>query len=447
MRRRHFLKATLAAAGLPVLSTRAQTYSANLTALVGGLLIDGLGGEPLADSVVLIDGERILEVGTVVSLPVPDHALRISTEGCTLMPGLCDMNVHLSRLGHTDLTRWNEWYLPLAQRVVMPIAMDDLLRAGVTTVRDTASPLDAAITMRHRAAESMSAGPQIFTSGPDLTTEATTRWDRRFLGDPKESAVRVRELARSGVDLLVLRDIRFIPLPVLNAVVTTAHDLGLSVHAVADTDTDWATALACGIDGLIGLGDGSAPWSTLVMDALHRRLDIHRPLVVVSNLSPWWNYSWLLKNHEPFDDPQWTQRWPAVVAQDVRHSLTDTPTLAVAYPNTAARGDAIAARVAALLEGGALLVAGSGAGDPAHLPGRATWQEVEALVREAGLDVSEALRRATYWPAVALGEQHQRGTLSAGKFADLVCVRGDVLRHVDRLADIEYVYRRGVRCR
>jgi imidazolonepropionase-like amidohydrolase len=41
--------------------------------------------------------------------------------------------------------------------------------------------------------------------------------------------------------------------------------------------------------------------------------------------------------------------------------------------------------------------------------------------------------------------QHEAGTVTAGKYADLLCVRGDVLRHVDRLQDVEAVFRRGVR--
>lgn len=64
-------------------------------ALVGGMLIDGTGAEPVANSVVLLRGERIERVGTVDSLPIPDGYRQISTVGMTVMPGLFDPHVHL----------------------------------------------------------------------------------------------------------------------------------------------------------------------------------------------------------------------------------------------------------------------------------------------------------------------------------------------------------------
>src|SRR5438477_245135 len=57
------------------------TVSAKTIALVGGRLIDGFGGVPLANSVIVIDGERIVAVGTVDTLKPPADAEIISTEG------------------------------------------------------------------------------------------------------------------------------------------------------------------------------------------------------------------------------------------------------------------------------------------------------------------------------------------------------------------------------
>src|SRR4051794_9021697 len=61
-------------------SLGARTEARTL-ALVGGRLIDGFGGPPLADSVILIDGERITKIGVVGALAVPNDAEVISTEG------------------------------------------------------------------------------------------------------------------------------------------------------------------------------------------------------------------------------------------------------------------------------------------------------------------------------------------------------------------------------
>src|SRR5690554_5638715 len=75
-------------------------------ALVGGTLIDGTGRPPIRDSVVLIRGERIEQVGTADSLAVPPGYLRVSTEGLTVLPGLWDLHVHLMYAGHPDARYW-----------------------------------------------------------------------------------------------------------------------------------------------------------------------------------------------------------------------------------------------------------------------------------------------------------------------------------------------------
>ena len=82
---------------------------AQTKALVGGTLIDGFGGKPLQNSVVIIEGERIKAIGTVGNIEIPKGAEIISTEGMSVMPGLWDMHVHLMINGHSDYTHWDIW--------------------------------------------------------------------------------------------------------------------------------------------------------------------------------------------------------------------------------------------------------------------------------------------------------------------------------------------------
>ncbi|MDQ3414650.1 MAG: Xaa-Pro dipeptidase, partial [Verrucomicrobiota bacterium] len=88
----------------------AHSVSAGLTALVGGRLIDGFGGPPLGNSVILIDGERITAIGQVGKLAVPKEAEVISTEGMDVLPGLWDCHVHTMLLGHSDYDHWDKTY-------------------------------------------------------------------------------------------------------------------------------------------------------------------------------------------------------------------------------------------------------------------------------------------------------------------------------------------------
>ncbi|MBS0394265.1 MAG: amidohydrolase family protein, partial [Proteobacteria bacterium] len=144
-------------------------------ALVGGELLTGDGGPPLANSVVLIDGERVAAVGQVGTLEVPPGATVISTEGMTVLPGLIDLQVRLAELGHADRARWEELYEPLAERVVMPAAAQALLGAGVTTARDVGSPLEAALSVRERVRERRIPGPTLLVSGPTLEHDPPIR--------------------------------------------------------------------------------------------------------------------------------------------------------------------------------------------------------------------------------------------------------------------------------
>jgi imidazolonepropionase-like amidohydrolase len=81
-------------------------------ALVGGTLIDGTGGSPVRNSVVLVRGDRIERVGTTDSLPVPPGYEVIPTDGMTVLPGLWDLHAHLMYAGHPNARYWFDTYTP-----------------------------------------------------------------------------------------------------------------------------------------------------------------------------------------------------------------------------------------------------------------------------------------------------------------------------------------------
>ncbi len=101
--------------------------SQNKKALTGGTLIDGFGGEPLKNSVILIEGGKITKVGQVGTLTIPAGYEIISTEGMSVLPGLWDMHVHLMINGHANYDYWDKKYPPLFQSVIMPSSAKQLL--------------------------------------------------------------------------------------------------------------------------------------------------------------------------------------------------------------------------------------------------------------------------------------------------------------------------------
>ena len=134
----------------PAAQTPRPTPASRITALVGGTLIDGFGGRPVRNSVILIDGERISAVGVQGTLAIPANAEVISTEGMSVLPGLWDMHVHLMLNGHSDYPHWDKTYPPLFESTIMPAGAKQLLLAGVTSARDLGAPLRASISVRDR---------------------------------------------------------------------------------------------------------------------------------------------------------------------------------------------------------------------------------------------------------------------------------------------------------
>src|SRR6185437_12417178 len=65
-----------------------------LTAIVGGTLIDGLGGEPVQRGVVIVEGGRIIAAGSERSVTIPAGATRLDASGRAILPGFIDCHVH-----------------------------------------------------------------------------------------------------------------------------------------------------------------------------------------------------------------------------------------------------------------------------------------------------------------------------------------------------------------
>ena len=70
------------------------TAQESVLVLQGGTLIDGRGGPPIDDAVVIVRGDRISAVGRRGQIPVPAGANIVQTTGRTILPGLIDMHLH-----------------------------------------------------------------------------------------------------------------------------------------------------------------------------------------------------------------------------------------------------------------------------------------------------------------------------------------------------------------
>jgi imidazolonepropionase-like amidohydrolase len=62
-----------------------------------------------------------------------------------------------------------------------------------------------------------------------------------------------------------------------------------------------------------------------------------------------------------------------------------------------------------------------------------------------GVSPMEAIRAATYWPSKMMKKDHEVGTITKGKYADIIAVKGDVLRYINLLQDVDMVIKHGKR--
>ena len=88
---------------------------------------------------------------------------------------------------------------------------------------------------------------------------------------------------------------------------------------------------------------------------------------------------------------------------------------------------------------------GTDSGIPMKFHSQSTWNELEVWVNRLGVDPMEALRAATYWPSVLMRVDKDVGTVSEGKYADIIAVPGDVLRHINLLQRVDMVIKHGTR--
>jgi imidazolonepropionase-like amidohydrolase len=423
----------------------APATAAPLKALVGGRLIDGYGGAPLENSVVLIEGDRIRAVGRVGEVAVPAGAEVISTEGMSVLPGLWDMHVHLMIVGHGDYEHWDKTYPPLFRSTIMPAAAKQLLMAGVTSARDLGAPLDDILAIRDAIKKGEIPGPALYVSGPFLQHEPYPGTERFRWGikGPDDARAKVKRLADAGVDVIKLIDQDQMTMDEVRAVVDEAHQRKLPVVAHSHRVEEIRRGLLAGVDCFEHTGLGTAPeYPPDVFDGMKGRANT---LFWTPTIGPLLLYQETRDDFpERLDDPRWQAGLPPEVVKDIRESLSHPDRLDY-FRFVQGRRPTLKRKFEQLRQSGVVLLIGTDSGIPMNFHSDSTWREIDTWVNVFGVPAMDALRAATFWPAVAMKVEKEVGTISPGKRADVIAVRGDVLRHVDLLQDVDVIIKGGAR--
>ena len=414
-------------------------------ALVGGTLIDGYGGPPLRHSVILIEGERIKQIGQVGQLAVPAGAEVVSTAGMTVLPGLWDMHVHLMINGHADYDHWDKTYPPQMESVIMPSSAKQLLLAGITSARDLGGPLEASIHVRDAINAGRLPGPTLYVSGPFIQHAPYSPYEARFrwgVTGADDARAKVKQLAQAGVDVIKLIDQDQMTEPEVAAVVEAAHAGGLPVVAHAHREAEIRLGLKYGVDCFEHTGLGTEPgYPEDILEGLRRR---NATLYWTPTIAPLFLYQYTADSFpERLDDSAWQEGLAPDVVQDIRRSLAGYVALPY-FLLTRRRIPTLAHKFEQLRSTGATMLIGTDAGTPGNFHSDATWHELATWVR-LGVSPMEAIQAATRWPARFLKREQDLGTIAPGRYADIIAVRGDVLHNIELLQHVDIVIKGGAR--
>jgi imidazolonepropionase-like amidohydrolase len=417
---------TIAAACFATCASAAPT----LVAVQCGQLLDTQAGKLLGETTVVIDGKRITQV--VAGRQAPAGATVIDLAGQTCLPGLIDSHTHLtsqtSPTGYSDQFRWNIADYAIRSTNYARIT----LLAGFTTVRNLADNANTSISLRNAINAGAIPGPRIFTAGTAVGStgghaDDTDGYRADLMADhgPKDGIINgpadawkaVRQHYKDGADLIKIMpsggvldesksaDNAQMTIEEIKAVVAAAHDYEMTVAAHAHGAEAIRRAVIAGVD--------SIEHGTYLNDE-----DIK-----------------LMKEHG-------TYLVPTIIAGKYVEGKAKVP--GYFPPQVAVK----AAAIGPLLQGtagraykaGVKIAFGT---DSSVYPHGDNAKEFGYMV-DAGIPPLAAIQAATTQAAALLKQDKDLGSISVGKFADLVAVPGNPLSDISLMTKVSFVMKEGV---
>lgn len=381
----------------------------HVMAIVGATLIDGLGGAPIIDSVVIIRGDKIGAVGKRNAITIPSGAEVIDAKGLSLLPGLIDSHFHID----------GDDQLPAL-----------FLSHGVTSLRDPGQWIEA-----YDGARKVSAPiPRLFLCGPHLDSPPPAYpADSFIVRDAEETRLVVSRFVDDGASAI---KVYFrLPLSLINVAVETAHARGVPVTAHLEI-VDAGDAIRAGVDGI----EHATSFGTALMPV--RDAEKYRQAVLADNNARR-DGRYKIWNTIDLNTP----RAKALFKLIVDRGTYVSPTLAV-FERQKGDKDTTDVHVRGFRQmenfvrlvhsAGAKVVVGSHSSVPHAKRGWAYQRELELLV-ESGLTPMQAIVAGTAENARFFRVADRLGTIESGKLADLLIVEGDPSKNISDMRRVKRV--------
>ncbi len=382
-------------------------------------LLDTKTGQVATRQVILIQGERITEVGPEAQVKIPAGAPVIDLGPATVLPGLVDAHTHMFNFPKPGMSRE-------ASTLIAIHNLQADLRAGFTTARDMSTHGNGYgdVDIRNAINEGRLEGPRyqvsgrgIIWGGATLASAAANPLTSSVVHSVEEGREAVREHIQHGTDWIKLfpagaysftasgedqYELTY-PMPVLQAMIDETHRLGHKAGCHVYGGDGQKNSIIAGCDTIEhGFGLDQAQVNMMVQKGL-----FYDPTVV--------------RYTEPYLDDN------------------DAKSTGGKYKISAVFTKAVAMAAATP---GIKLMAGSGV-DGGTFPHGTQALEFEALVRRGAISPTRAIQSGTLVNAEALGWQDRVGSVEKGKFADLVAVSGDPLADISELQRVKFVMKGG----
>jgi predicted amidohydrolase len=420
------------------------------TALVieGATLIDGNGGAPVPDSVILIQGNKIAAVSRKGQLNYPPNVQVIKADGKFVLPGLIDSQVSYS------------W--PFGEAMLIN---------GVTSTLDIGNGGEVTVAHRQGVLVGKIRGPRTFTSISHINGVPEPRWSTgmespltpaRVPKSAQETRDLVKQLIAAGADYINFQD-GTLPVDFYKAGIEEAHKAKKAVLIRSYGPVVFPKdAAALGVAGLThsagvasavgnrasenGRDDDNELEQFAQMDE-NKAKDLAKVLAdsktaLVPNFVmqyPGYAKDWSrfeAESHKMFSDANLLAYYPFDMRENVFGSFGRMDRGAVR--DRRMKGFQNALRFHKMLvDAGGHVVAG-GNTNATKTPGLNLHHEMQILA-EAGLAPMQIIQSATKWGAEMINEQDEVGTIGVGKLADVLIVSADPLQNVANLEKVDTV--------
>ena len=400
------------------------------TVIHAGNLFNSNNGSIEPEMTIFIEDDKITDViEGYVNPEIDDTYLDLT--GYFVLPGLIDMHVHLTNISSNKAYLERVTLNPADYAIRATKNAENTLYAGFTTVRNLGDSNSITISLRNAINDGIVIGPRIFSSGQTISTtgghgDSTNSLNQQLTRDlgPKDGVINsetdaykaVRSRYKENADLIkitatggVLSNAKDgqnpqMTVKEISAIVEAAKDYGFKVAAHAHGSEGIKRATIAGVD--------SIEHGTLMdkegAEMMREKGTFYVPTLLAGK---WVADKALIKDYyPPFVEKK---------ALEIGPKLQSTFSMA--------------------LQAGVRIAFGTDSGVSPHGENAKEF----SLMVQGGMSEKDSILSATISAAELLGESDNVGSISVGKYADIIGVSGNPLEDIKKLETIDFVMKGG----